>query len=280
MQTMPDTPSLTEAGSLTGHLWIQELPTGGQFRFQVADSGHLTFGTVDRTFNTVDAVPLQYRRAAMMVSEHLNRGALHTAIDDPTQITFFGTATRNEGIDYDWAALPPFVGIDVWSDTRAGLLPPDTATTVFERLNLPTLPAITKEAPADHTDLTQYEDGTGFPSSAWRDGTAAGVLIRDKAGGRAHAWQLDVTDSAPDSPPDTAADLAAQYATPERVKRTVAALRDHGHTPTVDAIRDQLVADVAREAYTHLHRDDDFIVSPDAFHAAVGEHVQKHRHNQ
>jgi len=280
MQSMPDTPPLADAEPLTGHLWIQELPAGGQFRFQVTDSGHLTFGTADRTFDTVDAVPLQYRRAAMTVSERLDRGALRKALDDPAQITFFGTATRNEGIDYDWTALPPFVGIDIWSDRQDGLLAPDTATTVFERLDLPTLPAITKEAPADHTDMKQYEDGTGFPSSAWRDGAAAGVLTRDKAGGRAQAWRVDEPDSAPDSPPDTAADLAAQYATPDRIERTVAALHDRGHTPTVDTIRDQLVADVAREAYTDLYRDDDFVVSPDAFHAAVGEQVQKHRHDQ
>ena len=177
-------------------------------------------------------------------------------------------------------ALPPFVGIDVWSDTQDGLLAPDAATTVYERLNLPTLPAITKEAPADHTDLTQYEDGTGFPPSAWRDGAAAGILIRDKTGGRAQVWRVDVTDSIPASPPDTATDLAAQYATSDRIERTVAALRDRGHTPTVDAIRDQLVADVAREAYTNLYHDDDFVVPPDAFHAAVGERVQKHRHDQ
>ena len=280
MQSMPDTPPLVDAEPLTGHLWVQELPTGGQFRFQVANSGRLTFGTADRTFDTVEAVPLSHRRTAMTVSERLNRGALRTALDDPTQITFFGTATRNEGISYNWMALPPFVGIDVWSDTQDGLLAPDAATTVYERLNLPTLPAITKEAPADHTDLTQYEDGTGFPPSAWRDGAAAGILIRDKTGGRAQVCRVDVTDSIPASPPDTATDLAAQYATSDRIERTVAALRDRGHTPTVDAIRDQLVADVAREVYTNLYHDDDFVVSPDAFHAAVGERVQKHRHNQ
>lgn len=111
---MPDTPPLVDAEPLTGHLWVQELPTGGQFRFQVANSGRLTFCTADRTFDTVKAVPLSHRRTAMTVSERLNRGALRTALDDPTQITFFGTATRNEGISYDWTALPPFVGIDAW----------------------------------------------------------------------------------------------------------------------------------------------------------------------
>jgi len=80
--------------------------------------------------------------------------------------------------------------------------------------------------------------------------------------------------------PDTAAALAAHYATPDRIERTATELRDRGRSPTVDAVRDQLVADVAREAYAHLYRDDDFIVSLDTFHAVVGERLQKHRHKQ
>lgn len=275
----PDTPALAEVGALTGHLWIQELPTGGQFRFQVAASGLITFGTVDRTFEIVDAVPLPYRRAAEAVSECLDRAALQAATNDPDQVTFFGLATRNEGIDYDWTALPAFVGVDIWSGNTDALVSPDTATRVFDQLGLATLPAVEKEVPAGHIDIGRYDDATGFPRSAWRDGPAASVLIRDKTGGRAQAWRPGVQDRDPDldHEPGTPSDLAATYATDERIERTITELRESGQSPTIDAIRDRLVATVAREAYPTLYPGDEFVASVPEFESAVAERVQHYR---
>lgn len=283
MQPIPDTPTLDGETDLTGHLWIQELPTGGQFRFQIADSGLLTFGTTHRTFDSVETVPLPVRRAAETVRDSLDRAALRAATDTPEQVTFFGVATRNEGIDYDWTALPPFVGVDIYSEGK-GLLTPDSATTIFDRLGLATLPAVEKEVAAAHTDLGEYEDDRGFPQSAWRDGPAAGVLIRDKSDGRAHAWRArgeDMNSMAETRAEiETGAELAAKYATEERIDRTTDALRERDRSPTVDAIRDRLVADVAREAYCSLFDDDELVVSPREFRSAVAEHVQKHAHGE
>lgn len=271
----PESPSLDEIGDLSGHLWIQELPTGGQFRFQVAPSGLITFGTHERTFTGVESVPFPYRRAAETISKHLDRAALTSAVENPAGVTLFGRATRNEGIDYDWTALPPFVGIDVWSPNTESLLPPDAATTIVERLGLPTLPPIEKEVPAAHTDLSRYDSATNFPASAWRDGDVAAVLIRDKAGSRAHAQRpglSELSESASDSP----ADLAAQYATDARIARTIEALTEHGQTPTVDEIRTRLIADVAREAYAHLRGGNTHITSTQEFQSSVAERVQKY----
>jgi hypothetical protein len=275
----PETPPLDEARNLTGHLWIQELPTGGRFRFQVAASGLITFATTDQTFDAVATVPPPYRRAAEAIEAQFDRDAFQRATDDPEQVTFFGLATRNEGVTYDWSALPAFVGIDVWSGNRGGYLTPDAATSVFDRLGLTTLPAVEKEVPATHTDLGRYEHADAFPPSQWRDGDAAGVIIRDKSDGRVQAWRSGTTNVTIDTETGTGAELAAEYATDQRIKRTVEELRENEQSPTVDAIRNHLIADIARESYGQLYPDGEFVASTREFEAAVAERVQQQQFN-
>ncbi len=275
MNSFPELPSLDESAAFRGHLWIQELPTGGRFRFSVADSGLVTVGTADETFTGVDAVPPSSRRAAETISRRLDRTALRNATEQPAQVTFFGRATRNEGVDYDWTALPPFVGIDVWSPHRDGLLPPDAATTVFDRLGLPTLPAVEKEVPAPHTDLGRYERAAGFPSSVWRDGPAAAVLIRDKTDSRAYVPHPD-RDPLPAPVTRDPAELAAEHATDERIERAADELTAEGQALSADAIRTRLVANVAREQYAGLRDTTGHVTATQAFQSAVAARVQRH----
>jgi len=271
----PETPPLSDTVEFSGHVWVQELPTGGQFRFTVAPSGFVTFATSDGSFDTAATVPVAFRRAARQIESQLDRDALQAATDAPDEITFCGIATRNEGVDYDWESVPAFVGTDVWSGQSESFLSPDAATGVFERLGLPSLPAIEKEQPAAHTDLTRFEKPAGFPLSAWRDGPAAGVLIRDKAGHRAAAWCIDPNDSASDSQQQSASELAATYATADRIEQTFGAMPGDVQSMTVDEIRDRLVADVTREAYVELFADGEFVSSLTAFESAVAELVQR-----
>lgn len=276
MKPAPETPILEDSDTFTGHLWIQERPTGGQFRFQVAASGLITFGTPNGTFDSVGMVPAPFRRAAETVSERLDRDAFYAATDRPDEVTFVGLATRNEGATYDWDTLPAFVGVDVWSGAAGDYLSPDAATSVYDRLGLPTLPAIQKEVPAAHATLSRYEDDAAFPPSQWRSGAAAGLLIRDKADGRAQVWQSTFKNSTPDRKTKTATELAATYVTDERIERTAQTLRDVDQSPTVDAVRDRLVADVARESYATLFADGEFVASLPEFESAIAERVQQH----
>ncbi|MFB6250796.1 MAG: hypothetical protein ABEI27_03750 [Halobellus sp.] len=276
MQAVPQTPELTRPPGLTGHLWIQELPTGGWLRFQVTAGGALQFGTQAGTATTAAALPPPYRRAAQHVCSALDREAMRTATDDPESITFVGRVTWNEGIAYPWQEVPAFLGTDVWTDESEQYLSPDMATTAFDRLGLPTLPAFGKEQPAAHTDISQYTDGEEFPQSIWRDGRAVGALIRDKSGNRAQAWRGDVSEagSAHDDPAAEA--LAAQYATETRLADTVARLEGAGDTLSVETVRDQVVADIAREHYPALYHDGDPVVSMRAFESAIAETVQRY----
>ena len=269
----PETSGLKDT-EFSGHVWVQELPTGAEFRFQVAASGLVTFVTSEGSYDTAAAVPPQFRLAADLINQRLDRKALEAATDDPSDVTFCGIATRNEGIDFDWQKVPAFVGVDVWSGRQDRFLPLDSATSVYERLGLPTLPAIDKEVAAAHADFTQYADESALPQSAWRDGHAVGVLIRDKSGGRAAVWSEQETTE-PEHDSQSAAELAAEYATADRIERAVATLRTDKHSVTVDTVSDQLVAEIARESYTDLFSDGEFIASLSAFQSAVAERVQQ-----
>jgi len=270
----PETPALADTDAFSGHVWVQELPTGGQFRFTVAPSGFVTFATPDESFETAASVPVSFRRAAHHIETRLDRDALTAATAATDDITFCGIATRNEGVAYDWDALAPFVGTDVWSGRHGQYLSPDAATGVFDRLGLPTLPAIEKEQPAAHTDLTRFTEPATVPPSAWRDGPAAGVLVRDKDGGRGAAWAVEASDtSSPDQ--QSASALAATYATADRIEQTVQAMAGDG--TSVSEIRDRLVADIAREAYVELFAGGAFVGPLADFESAVAERVQRHQ---
>ena len=277
MKRFPETPALDEIDGLSGHVWVQELPTGGEFRFQVTASGFVRFGTAEQSFDGVDSVPPPYRRAARTITEQLDRDALRAAATDPSAVTFYGIATWNDGVEYPWASVPPFVGTDVWSTAKETFLSPDAATGVFDRLGLAALPAIEKELPAAHADFGQFDNDAGFPDSEWRDGTAAGVLIRDKSGGRAEVWRDHDTASASAIAQQSATELAATYATERRIRQTIETLERSGQPLTVESIRDRLVADVTREEYVDLYPDGTFVASLDAFRSAVAERVQQHQ---
>lgn len=270
VKPFPETPPLSEA-TLSGHLWIQEHVTGRKLRFQVARSGMLSFGTPKETFDS-DDVPLPYRRATEHVRRELDLSALRNATDEPESVTFFGVATVYEGVEYDWSELPPFVGVDVWSDERDGYLPPDGAARAYEAVNLSSLPAVEKEVDSDYTDLDGYVAG-GMPSSEWRDGSAAGILVRDKSGGRGEAWGTErAATDAEDRTPD---ELARIHATEENLDLTVEILVDRDEEPTVEAVLERLLADTVRENYSKLYSGDELVVPQKEFRSAVAERVRR-----
>lgn len=267
----PDSDGLANAPNLSGHLWVQELPTGGFVRFSVAPSGLISFGTRHETFEVGGDVPLAFRRAEQSLRTQLDVDALRAATEETDSITFFGIATWYEGIDYDWDTLPPVIGVDAWSGQRDAFLPPGAVTSAFEQLGLPALPAIETEVPADHAALEAYTDPAGMPTSDWHDGPVAGVLVRDKIGTRARAWHPSADRPAPlDQPPD---DLAERFATDARIDEAAAALDTDN--PTVEAVLERVLADIAREAYAQLHADTDLVVDERAFRSAVAERVQR-----
>lgn len=266
MQPFPSVPPVEEAPASLfdgGHLWLQERVVGGPLRFQLTDSGLLAFGDGRREFDDGEA-PVGYRRAVAHVRAAFDRPALRAALDDVSDAVFFGVAPRDEGVAYDWDRTPPFLGVDVWT-AGSGFRPPDAAEALFDRLGLTPVDAVAKELRADDFDPESYDR----PESAYRDGPAAGVLVRNKTGDRAELlWDWSPPEPLRDDP----ATVAAAVATDERIEAAADRVADGGGTAEVSAVTDRVVAEAGRREYARLFGDGG-AVEPAAFRSAVAERV-------
>jgi len=266
VQAFPPVPDVDDAPESLfdgGHLWLQEWVTGGPLRFRLRPSGLLEFGDERRVFDD-GAVPPGYRHAVAHVRESFDRQRLRDALDDVSEAVFFGVATRNEGLDYDWEHTPSFLGTDVWTP-GGGFRPPDAAEALFEALGLAPANAVAKEVRADGFDPAGYD----LPASAWRSGPAAGVLVRNKTGDRATLLR-DWERPAPFR--GDAADLVDEVVSEDRIDAAAAHLRERGRAVDVDAATDRVVAVVAREAFARAFDDG---VEEAAFRSAVAERASR-----
>ncbi|MDZ5812448.1 hypothetical protein U4E84_13945 [Halorubrum sp. AD140] len=260
MRRFPPLPHIDDSDApddlLEGHLWLLELIDGTGLRFSMDESGLLRFGGPETTDVDLDAVPLALRPAVRHVRGRFDREALRGAVAAPAAVTFLGVATHHRGTDYDWDRIPPFLGTDVWvgadgeetagADTGDGAFrPPDAAAAIFEGVGLDPVNAVAREVNARDFDPDEY----AVPTSAWRDGPAAGVVVRNKRGGRGRIGsQTDDGDDAVRAEhgctgggragaPADPDDLAAIHAGREGFERVVAALERRGEPATVEPLR-------------------------------------------
>ncbi len=292
MRQFPPLPDLDAPDApddlLQGHLWLLELIDGTGLRFSMDESGLLRFGGPEATYADLDAAPLALRPAVRHVRSRFDREALREAVADPAGVTFLGVATHRREADYDWDRIPPFLGTDVWvgadGETAAGggdesngaFRPPDAAAAIFDGVGLDPVNAVAREVNARDFD----PDGYAVPASAWRDGPAAGVVVRNKRGGRGKIAREAGGDgngfrAERDGPPDPD-DLAATHAGRERFERTVAALERRGEPATVEALADRTVEAVARETRLRFGEGeaDPARVDPVRFRASVVERAR------
>jgi len=283
MRSFPPLPDLLASDSpddvLRGHLWLLELIDGTGFRFRMEDSGLLRFGGPETVYPDLDAAPLAVRPAIRHVRARFDREALRASVDDPAGVTFFGVATHRRGVDYDWERIPPFLGTDVWSGTLretdgpppetdsspGAFRPPDAAAAIFDGVGLDPINAVERERNARDFAPESYP----IPESAWCDGPAAGVVVRNKRGKRGRI----VRERAGSDPDIDTADperLADRYATPARLDRAVDSLDRGGAPPTVGMLADRLAEVVARETPVRFgERRSGSTLDPERFHATL-----------
>lgn len=253
-----------------GHLWLQEYVLGAPLRFSVASSGLIRFGDTERSF---EAVPLPYRFATRYVRECLDLDALLAAAEDPASVTFFGIATRQAAVEYDWDRLPPFLGTDVWSGDRGTYLPPDAVERAWDTLGLVPLNAFEKEVPARHFDPATY----AVPASNWYDGPAAGVVIRNKTGDRALLANPACPLETPAPLDGPARDVVERVLTDERIEGAVgAAATSDGSTPPFEDVYERVLEEVVRREYARLYSDGSLVVDRKDFRSAAAELVQRY----
>lgn len=275
MKQFPSIPRTEEVPSDlldSGHLWIQELVDGAHFRFRLRESGMLQFGDRNRVYRDPDDIPLPYHHAVRHVREEFDREALRAARDDVSSVVFFGVATHRHTIDYDWERTPSFLGFDVWDDADEGqFLPPDAVEQIYDRLGLQSVNVFEKEVRATDFDPKDYE----IPSSAWYDGPAAGVVLRNKTGQRAKILHPDFEAAGDVSVTEndaTAEDLAREYATRDRVEAVADELEDRGRSVTFDAVYDRVVEAIVREE-TLLREEG--VIDAGAFRSEVAARTQE-----
>jgi hypothetical protein len=259
MKPFPPLAPVEDAPDLftSGHLWIQELVAGEPLRVQMTPEGSLAVADRERP---IEDPPASLRAGVEHVERELDRGALLDAAEDPSAVVLYGVATRFEGVPYAFDRLPPFLGTDVWSGAREEYVPPDVVERTFERLGLDPVNSVEKEVDARHFDPGDY----AVPASAWYDGPAAGVVFRNKTGGRA-ALRNPRARGDPESLPATPEALADAVVTPARVQRVAGGLG----APDFDAVFEGTLAAVGREEHARLPDDHD----ERAFRTAVAELV-------
>lgn len=287
MQELPPCPAVDAAPDVfaSGHLWVEELVAGDPLRFRMTDAGFLEFGDAEGVF-AHDAIPLRYRHAVRAVRESFARESFQDAVDDPASVTFVCVAVhRREGEsegdgptpEYDWARTPSVLGTDVHDADRGRYLPRDTVQAVFERVGLPAVEPIEKELRAADVDPESYP----IPDSAWYDGPAAGVVVRNKRGGRGRIVR-DRLDSdqeaggecapAAHEPADTddLEHLTARYVTPNRLARAAGSMERDGTPVTVGSLAERVVETVARETPVRVgDRHSDSSLDPDELRTAA-----------
>jgi len=237
-----------------GHLWLLEKVDGANMRFQLQQSGLLRFGDRSRVYDDPDAMPDPYRHAVRHVRDNLDRDALRRAVDDVEAYVFFGEAMHRHTIDYDWERTPSFLGFDVWAAADDRFLSPDAVEGIYERLGLQSVNAVERERRAREFDPTSYD----IPQSAWYDGPAEGVVIRNKRGGCAkllHPDFREVDETIPDDADASA--LARRYATEQRFRKLAAKLEDGEQPVTVETLYERAIEDIVREEHTRLYHGSD-----------------------
>lgn len=256
MKAYPSIPRVENAPDRlldSGHLWLLENVDGATFRFQLQESGLIRFGDRSRVYDHPDDVPEPYQHAVRHVRENLERDALRSAVDDVEDVVFFGEAMHHHTIEYDWERTPSFLGFDVWSVEAGAFRPPDAVEGIFEGIGLEAVNAVERELRARDFDPDSYT----VPDSAWYDGPAEGVVIRNKRGDRAKLLHPEFREVDETVPVDSSAkELATTYATRRRLENVAATLEDGGQPVTFETLYERVLEDIVREEHKQLYHSD------------------------
>ncbi|GAA0511108.1 hypothetical protein SAMN04488066_10923 [Halorubrum aquaticum] len=254
MKRYPSLPTVSDAprNLLSGHLWLLERIDGWHLRFRMEESGLLRFGDRETVYDDPESLPIGYAHAVRHVRERFDRAAFRSAVDDVTDVVFFGVATNQRTIEYDWDRLPSFLGHDVWSENAGSFRPPDAAEAIFERLGLDPVNAFERERHARDFDPESY----AVPSSAWYDGPAAGVVVRNKTGGRGVIRGAERSASVDqETGSDDPVEAVTAHMDREQLARIKTRIEGRGDPVTVDALAERAFETFLRERHQLVARN-------------------------
>jgi hypothetical protein len=263
MHSFPSVPPVDDAPDElldSGHLWLLEAMAGAPLRFRLLESGLIEFGDADRVYDSPEDLPPQYNHVVRHIRERLDREALRAALDDVEAIVFFGQAMQYRGVGYDWERTPSFLGTEIWSADTGGFRPPDAVDGIFDRLGLDAVNPIQQEVRARDFDPDSYT----IPDSAWYDGPAEGVVIRNKTGGRATLVHPDFRDNEGPEPFEASAEeIAERYATDRRFEKIATEIRTRDGAVSFDALYERTLEEIVRETHGRLFHDSSSVDIPE-----------------
>lgn len=275
MHEYPSVPTLVNAPSdflETGHLWIQEYVTGRLLRFQMDESGLLTFAGPTTRFDP-DEAPPHYIAAVDSIQSNLDRDRLRAGTDAVDSYTFFGVVPLQMDVEYDWTTIPAFLGIDIWEGDADRFSPPDVTERAFEAVGLQTVPVFEKEVPARQFNPQTYT----VPGSHLGTTKAAGVVLRKKTGEKATLLANRDTPQSATSDEDQDSDGDWESALETLITREYLLTLLDGpdsdlHRESVADLVRRVVADLARREFDRFESVLDR--HPDAFQTAVTNRVE------
>lgn len=255
-----------------GRLVVQEKLDGANFRFMLdrhldpehqTDDRDLVFGSRNVVYKNETDTDSNFDHAIEHVREHVSIDALEAAEDRwDSPLVFFGEAMHPHTLEYDWEAVPSFLGFDVYAVAEGEFLPWGATKGLFGDIGLDTVPVIHWGAASEFRDSGLYDDGDiEVPESVYRDGVAEGIVFTNEAAGqrakfRSQAFKERHRGSDPtqdDGEVDSdAVALANEFATEARIRKWIHKYEDRDRTIEMAVMEDlwrDVFDDIIEEEY-------------------------------
>jgi len=118
--------------------------------------------------SNVDASAGQFKKAIQHALQYYNKII--------PEYIYFVEYMIPHTLDYNWERMPLFIGLDIYDAVKKQFLPWREKVSEFKRLGIPSAPLIWRGKLKDFT-VEEYENL--IPQSAYRDGKAEGLVIKD-----------------------------------------------------------------------------------------------------
>lgn len=252
-------PSTDGLFDTNGKLVIQEKMDGANFRFHIDADGDFTFGSRNVSYENVpdEDIPNDFRPTIEYVVDTINDSQLETSVEQFGPLTIFGESMHSHTLEYEWDSVPRFLGFDVYKHDSDAWMKPETARDVIKLCGLEACPQIAVVHDVAECDVDEYCP----PQSAYRDGNAEGIVVRNthtnvrakyvteqfaEKHGEANSGEYDKTTTS------DAERMANRYTgdNNQRIRKTVHKLVDEGYTmemPLMEQLGPRVIEDIAIE---------------------------------
>jgi hypothetical protein len=272
----------------TGHLIVQEKLDGANFRFALQEhldeeyhdsDRDLVFGSRNVVYKNEKDIDKAFTGAVEYVRETLDVAALRDLEADIGPVTLFGEAMHPHTLEYDWERVPRVLGFGVYNHAEESYLWA-SAPDVFETLGLDSAPVLYDGVADDYA-------GPEVPDSAYRDGVAEGIVIkntvteqvaklRSEAFKEAHGTENPQKNTEYD--PSDAERLAWKYTTEARVLKLIHKYEDRGRDIEMGVMEDlwrEVFDDIIEEEYDTIFLGE-HVIDTKAFRSEVANLTADH----